>query len=180
MSLDKPLTNSVASSTEGCWRLLAIGLDPDRSAPDLYGLIHEGEHDIPLMTNGRLIFFVDPARAPALIQHYGGPRAADPMEVDKPSFWCDVAQALHFLSAGGIDTQASVVDAVNVLLDLVRASGAEIDERRRLVLYSIANYCTMSKDITKYLEEEGDYSSDELVNTVLWCVGAVVVMARVL
>jgi len=83
------------------------------------------------------------------------------------------------LSAGGIDTQASVVDAINVLLDLVKASGAEIEERRRRALYAIADYCTMSKDLTKYFEEEGDYSSDELVDVVLWCVGAVVVMARI-
>lgn len=179
MSFDKPSTTPVPSSAESGWRLLAIGLDPDRSTPDLYGVIYEAERDVPLMANGRILFFKDPVRAPALIQQYGGARAGDPMNVEQPTFWCDVAQALHFLSAGGIDTQASVVDAVNVLLDLVRASGAEIDESRRLVLYSIADYCTTSKDLTKYLEEEGDYSSDELVNTVLWCVGAVVAMARV-
>ena len=102
------------------------------------------------------------------------------MDIAKPSFWCDVAQALHFLSAGGIDTTASVVSAVNVLLDLVKASGAELDDRRRKALYAIADYCTTSKDLTKYLEEVGDYSSDELVDAVLWCVGAVVVMARIL
>jgi hypothetical protein len=180
MPLDKPSTAPVASAATKCWRLLAVGLDPDRSTPDFYGLMHEGECDVPLTADGRIVFFVDPARALALIQQHGGALAADPADVAKPTLWCDIAQALHFLSAGGIDTQASVVDAVNVLLDLVKASGAEIDERRRLVLHSIANYCTMSKDITKYLEEEGDYSSDELVNTVLWCVGAVVVMSRML
>lgn len=98
----------------------------------------------------------------------------------KPSFWCDVAQALHFLSAGGMDTTASVVDAVNVLLDLVTATGTEIEERRRKALYAIVDYCTTSTDLTRYFEEVGDYSSDELVDAVLWCIGAVVVMARIL
>ena len=97
---------------------------------------------------------------------------AIPIDVAKPSFWCDVAQALHFLEAGGIDTTASVVNAVNVLLDLVRATGIEIEDRRRKALYSIADYCTISKDLTRYLEEVGDYSSVELVDAVLWCVGA--------
>jgi hypothetical protein len=179
MSFDKPSIAPVASSTQNGWRLLAVGIDPDRSVPDLYGAVYEAERDVPLTANGRIIFFTDSARAPALIRQYGGTRANDPMDVERPTFWCDIAQALHFLSAGGIDTQASVVDAVNVLLDLVRASGAELDERRRLVLYSIADYCTTSKDITKYLEEEGDYSSDELVDAVLWCIGAVVAMARI-
>lgn len=172
-------TSSAAHSTDNRWRLLAIGLDPDKSTPDLYGVMHEGDKDVPLMVGGRIAFFTEPGRATALIQQYGGSWTGDPIDVEKPSLWCDVAQALHFLSAGGIDTQASVVDAVNVLLDLVRASGAEIDDRRRRALHSIADYCTMSKDITKYLEEEGDYSSDELVDAVIWCVGAVVVMARI-
>ena len=61
----------------------------------------------------------------------------------------------------------------------MKASGIPLDDRRRSALYSIADYCTMSKDITKYLEEDGEYSSQELVDAVLWCVGVVVVKARV-
>jgi hypothetical protein len=167
-------------ATETYWRLLAVGLDPDKTEPDLYGLIYEGETDVPLMADGRIVFFTDPKRAQELIQQYGAPLVADKIDVAKPFFWCDVAQALYFLSAGGTDTDASVLRAVNVLLDLVKASGAKLADRRRCALYAIADYCTFNKDITKYLEEEGDYSSRELVDAVLWCVGAVVMKARIL
>lgn len=167
-------------ATETYWRLLAIGLDPDRTTPDLYGLIYEGETDVPLMVDDRIVFFTDPKRAPELIQQYGTSLVADKIDVAKPFFWCDIAQALYFLSEGGIDTEASVVNAVNALLDLVKASGIVMDDRHRKALYSIANYCTMSKDLTKYLEEEGDYSSNGLVDAVLWCVGAVAVKARII
>jgi hypothetical protein len=102
------------------------------------------------------------------------------MDVSKPTLWCDIAQALHHLSAGGIDTSASVVDAVNVLLDLVKACDTKMVDSRRRALYAIADYTTKSKDLTKYLEEDGDHSSRELVDAVLWCVGAVVVKARIL
>jgi hypothetical protein len=179
MSLGKSPSVRRDPATETCWRLLAIGLDPDETTPDLYGLIYEGENDVPLMVDGRIVFFTDPTRARELVRKYGAPLVADKTDVAKPLFWCDVAQALHFLSAGGTDTDASVLRAVNVLLDLVKASGAEIEDRRRRALYAIADYCTFSKDLTKYLEEEGDYSSDELVDAVLWCVGAVVVKARI-
>jgi len=173
-------TDTPTASIEPCWRLLAIGLDPDKTAPDLYGAIHEGENDAPLMADGRIVFFTDPGRAPELIRTYGGSWIHDTMEVTKPTLWCDVAQALHHLSAGGIDTSASVVDAVNVLLDLVKASGTKMVDSRRRALHAIADYCTTSKDLTKYLEEVGDHSSRELVDAVLWCVGAVVVKARIL
>jgi hypothetical protein len=51
-----------------------------------------------------------------------------------------------------------------------------VDDRRR-ALHAIADYCTVNKDITRYLEEEGDSSSRELVDAVLWCVGAVAAKA---
>jgi hypothetical protein len=69
---------------------------------------------------------------------------------------------------------------VNVLLDLVKAAGIKLEDRRRQALFAIADYCTFNKDLTKYLEEEGDYSSRELVDAVLWCVGAVVVKSKIL
>ena len=161
------------------WRLLAIGLDPDNTQPELYGLIYENETDVPLMVDGRIVFFTDPARTPELIRQHGAALIADEVDVAKPAIWCDVAQALYFLSSGGMDTEDSVLEAVNVLLDLVKASGARLEERRKRALYAIADYCTFNKDLTKYLEEEGDYSSAELVDAVLWCVGAVVVKARI-
>lgn len=169
-----------APSTAACWRLLALSLDPDKTAPDLYGLMHEGETDAPLMVDERIVLFADPGRATELIQLYGGPRCHDAMDVAEPTRWCDVAQTLHHLSAGGIDTSASVVDAVNVLLDLVKASGAVMIESRRQALRAIADYCTTSKDLAKYLEEVGAYSSRELVDAVLWCIGAVAAKARLL
>ena len=179
MSSEEPSKQLRDPATVTYWRLLAIGLDPDKTVPDLYGLIYEGETDVPLMVNGRIVFFTDPARAYELIQQHGAALVADEIDVEKPFFWCDIAQALYYLSSGGIDTGASVLGAVNALLDLVKASGATMDDRRRRALYAIADYCTFSKDLTKYLEEEGDYSSDELVDAVLWCVGAVVVKARI-
>lgn len=180
MTSDNQTTKPRDPATETYWRLLAVGLDPDRSTPELYGLIYEGEADVPLMVDDRIVFFTDPSRAHDLIRDYGGALVADHLDIEKPFFWCDLAQALHFLSAGGIDEGASVLDAVNVLLDLVKATRIKMDERRRQALHSIADYCTFSKDLTKYLEEDGDYSSRELVDAVLWCVGSVVTKARIL
>lgn len=180
MSFEKKSITSRDPSSETYWRLLAIGLDPDQTVPELYGLIYEGETDVPLMVDGRIALFRDPARAPELIRQYGAPLVADKIDVTQPFFWCDVAEALHSLSAGGIDTTASVLGAVNVLLDLVRASGITMVDSRRRALHSIADYCTTSNDLTKYLEEVGEHSSRELVDAVIWCVGAVVMRARII
>ena len=67
---------------------------------------------------------------------------------------------------------------MNALLTLVAATGLKMVDSRRRALHDIANYCTTSKDLTKYLEEVGDHSSRELIDAVLWCVGAVTVKSR--
>src|SRR5262245_44254922 len=117
MSLKESSNQRRDPATQTFWRLLAVGLDPDKTIPDLYGLIHESDTDVPLMHDGRIVLFTDPKRARELIEQYGPPLVADKIDVEQPFFWCDVAQALHFLSAGGIDTNASVLGAVNALLD---------------------------------------------------------------
>jgi hypothetical protein len=165
--------------TETYWRLLAIGLDPDKATPDLYTLVFVGEHDVPLMADSKIVFFTDPQKGAALLAAHGAAHVADHVDIEKPTMWCDVAQALHYLDAGGIDADSSVLNAVNALLDLVRATGIAFTERRKKALYAIADYCTFRQDLTAYLEVEGDYSSRELVDAVLWCVGAIVVKSTV-
>lgn len=86
MSSDKSSKGPRDPATETYWRLVAIGLDPDQSTPDLYGLIYEGETDVPLMVDGRIVFFTDPTRALELIQQHGATLVADKIDVAKPFF----------------------------------------------------------------------------------------------
>lgn len=165
---------------EKIWRLLAISLDPDKSDPELYGLILEGVDDQPLLLNERILLFRDASRAEEILRTHGAHLEANRVDVAKPFFWCDVAQTLYLLQAGGIDNDACVLGAVNVLLDLVKFTGLQVALETKAALHSIANYCTMNKDISKYIEEEGDYPSETLTDAILWCVGAVTVKSTVI
>ena len=114
------------------WRLLAVALDPGRETPELYGLIREGQSDVPLMVDGRILLFAERGRADELLRRHGRLVGDEVVDVERPFFVCDVAQALHLLSVGGLDSDSAVLSAVNVLLDLVVATGVPFDERRWL------------------------------------------------
>lgn len=157
------------------WRLFGIALDPEQGTPCLYGVLREAAIDTPLLVEGRLALFVDPQHAVHVLRRYADVGAEDRIDVDEVFVICDVAQALYLLSAGGSDSEAALLNAVNVLLDLVAATGISMDARRRDALGDIADFCTTRSDVSTYLEEEGRYSSQELVDAVLWCVGAIVV-----
>lgn len=132
-----------------------------------------------LTSNGRILLFTDLTRASAVLDRYAGELRSEPRDVTKPFFWCDVAQTLHLLESGGVDDGACVLGAVNALLDLVAASGISMPPAHRAALHSIADYCTLHRDLTKYLEEEGDFSSQALIGAVLWSVGAVTVRSTI-
>lgn len=161
------------------WRVIAFSLDPDHHEPQLYCLIREGQVDVPLMANGRIVLFAKMEHAAELLRRYGQAASDEVLDIERPFLFCDVAQTLHLLSMGGFDAESAVLNTVNVLLDLVVATGVPFDERRRVALGSVADYCTMNRDVTRYLEEEGDYSSRELLDAVLWCVGVVASMSMV-
>lgn len=173
------MDNEKPISEQTFWRLLAIGLDPDRSDPELYGLIYENAKDVPLMKEGRIVLFTDPGRARQLLHEFDVAGDADHIDVDRPFFRCDIAQTLYLLNAGGIDERAAILNAVNALLDLVRATGIEMPREHGPALRSIADYCTFNRDITKYLEEEGDFAGGDIIDAVLWCVGAIAVKSTV-
>lgn len=167
------------SSQTPIWRLLAISVDPELSEPQLYGLILEGEKDRVLMTNERIVLFRDAKRASSVLHNYARQRRNELCDLEKPFFWCDIAQTLYLLHSGGTDDDATVLGAINALLDLTAAAGLAMPKPHRAALRSIADYCTFNKDLTKYLEEEGDFSSEALTSAVLWCVGAVTVRSTV-
>ena len=164
---------------ESVWCLLAIGIDPDRSNPELYSLILHGEHDTPLLDGDRIVCFTDPGCASDLIRQYGGGSEADRIDVSVPLYWCDIASTLHLLESPGYDESASVLDTVNVLLELVKATGLTISCEHRAALHALADYCTLNKDLMPYFEEESDYSRRQCIDAVLWSVGAVVAKARI-
>lgn len=161
------------------WRLIGFLLDPNRDEPQLYCLMREGQVDVPLMASGRIVLFAEMGRAAELLHRYGRVADGEVPDIERPFLFCDVAQTLHRLSMGGIDDESAILNTVNLLLDLVVATGVPFDERRRTALGSIADYCTTNRDVTRYLEEEGDYSSRELLDAVLWCVGVVASMSMV-
>lgn len=166
-------------ASESIWRLLAISFDPDKADPDLYGLVLEGEKDKPLMLKDRLLFFRDPKRASEIAKTFGSHLPADRVEVNQPFFWCDIAQTLHLLQAGGTDDEACVLGAVNALLDLVDAIGLNMPSDLRASLRSIADYCTFEKNLTRYFEEVGDYPASTIINAILWCIGAITVKSTI-
>ena len=156
------------------WRLAGFRLDGDKDYPEFYCLVLEADKDAPLMVNGRIALFLDRERAEEIILHYGAGLQYDWADVDNVFYRCDIASALHVLSVGAYDDTRVIIEVVNLLLDLIRCVTVPTPVRFKEVLYRAADHFTFSKDVCGFFAAQGG-DRDEVINAVLWCVGAIAV-----
>ncbi|MFM9263953.1 hypothetical protein [Tychonema sp. BBK16] len=159
--------------------LCGFRIDPETEAPNLYTLIAYGEQEPPLVAGGQLVFFSRPELAINALQlcdidvtTLGMP----PTEIDAI---CDIAETLYLLDAEDIDESDTIVNCLNTLFDLVKAILMPMPTEYKRVLYAFADHLTFEQEFASFLNEE-DIQRSEIVNAILWCVGAITAKSRLL
>lgn len=160
-------------------RLLGFRIDPDTEVPNLYTLIVYGEEEPPLVAGGQLVFFTRPQLAiDALklcdidVRELGRP----PTQIDAI---CDIAETLYLLDAEDIDESGIMLNCLNALLNLVKVTLTPMPTKYKRVLYAFADHLNIDEEFASFLAEE-DIQRSEMVNAILWCVGAITAKSRLL
>lgn len=159
--------------------LFGFRIDPDTEIPNLYTLIVYGEQEPPLVAGGQLVFFTRPELALNALQlcdidvsELGRP----PTQIDAI---CDIAETLYLLDAEDIDESGIMLNCLNALLNLVKATLTPMPTEYKRVLYAFADHLNIEEEFASFLAEE-DIQRSEIVNAILWCVGAITVKSRLL
>jgi hypothetical protein len=153
--------------------VVGFRLDPNSEGPQFYTLIAlEGESERPLVVNGRVVFFVDLAKANRAAARGDGEfkRLGPPKE--EIEMMCDVAQALHVANSQSADEDGLLMDAIACLDDLVRATQLNVPAEYMAVLSAIAGRLTETPEFGAWLTEQG-IDRERIEDALLWCVGAV-------
>lgn len=158
------------------WRLVSVRLSAESSAPECYFLLHEAEHDTPLMNEGRIIFVTHPTQSMSLIQAFGSQLSADEFDVDQPLFCCDIANALYVLTSLEEDDNGTVVDTLNLLLDLTKDSPVPMPLEYKTIISDLADHFTFSCNSASFFAEE-TRKPEIAINAILWCIGSVMTVA---
>jgi hypothetical protein len=158
--------------------LVAFRVDGQHDGPQFYTLLAVGgDNERPLTAEGRLLFFTHlelATKALALdsdLAKLGTP----PTEVET---FCDVAEALHLINSQNVDLDGVVLDCLLVFDDLVRATKLHMPDRYQGMLTELAARLTervLLRDIFT-----SDSLRDHVEDALLWCVGAIVVKARMI
>ncbi|MEG3848752.1 hypothetical protein QT971_15410 [Microcoleus sp. herbarium19] len=160
-------------------RLFGFRIDPDTEIPNLYTLIVCGEQEPPLVSGGQLVFFTRPELAINALQLCD----IDVSELGKPpakiDAICDIAETLYLLDAEDIDESGIILNCLNSLLNLVKATLTPMPAEYKRVLYAFADHLNIEGEFASFLDEE-DIQRSEMVNAILWSVGAITVKAKLL
>jgi hypothetical protein len=160
--------------------LVGVRLHPDTDGPQLCTVLlmnedARGGKDRPLTdADGYILLFADPARASHAIALGDAAfrKHAVPAEIAAA---CDLAAAVWAVAEGSDSGETG--DAVNLLLDLVEATGFPIPGEYRRDLFAITDHLAFSTDIHGFFAA-GEYSRTELMHAITWCIGAVTIKSR--
>ncbi|NJK77450.1 MAG: hypothetical protein HC849_15615 [Oscillatoriales cyanobacterium RU_3_3] len=159
--------------------LFGFRIDPGTEEPNLYTLIAYGERELPLVVGGQLVFFTRPELAINALQLCGidvSELGTPPSEIDAI---CDVAETLYLLDAEDVDESDTILDCLNALFDLVKATSIPMPTEYKRVLYAFADYLNFEQEFAGFFAEE-DIQRSEIVNAILWCVGAISAKSKLL
>jgi hypothetical protein len=174
---DFPILNAKSSEELS---LVGFRIDPVAEGPQFYTLFAlGGDNERPITTVGdRVVFFSRPdlaAQALAIgdptMQELGAP----PAELE---MLCDVAQAMYLVNSEDADPERIILDCLEVLDDLVRATRLSMPPQFQGALSDLLDHLTRTPVYGEYLREHG--SRERVEDAFLWCIGAVTLKAKMI
>lgn len=160
--------------------LVGFRIDPNAEGPQFYSVFaFGGENERPITTVGdRVVFFTSPQLAGKAME-IGDPTmsaiGAAPEELD---MLCDIAHALYLVNSESADPERVILDCLEVIDDLVRATRLNMPQHYQEALSSLMEHLVRTPTYGEFIREHG--GSERFEDALLWCVGAVTMKAKML
>lgn len=162
-------------------------LDPDLEEPQLYTLyfLDDGrdkplvEDDRPIVHDGKIVFFTTPELAQTAFKLAEPELAYLNPNFEEVALVCNIAVILYMIHYEDIDNYATIIDSLNLIFDLVKATKIHMPEGYKKALYKFADHLTVEREYASF------FSANNIARTLigeatLWCVGAIVCKSIIL
>ena len=158
--------------------LVGFRIDPNVEGPQFYSVFaFGGENERPLTTVGDRVVFFPRAELAAQAMEIGDPTMSAlgdaPVELD---FLCDVAQTLYLVNSESADPDRVILDCLEVVDDLVRATRLNMPTAYQEALGALMAHLVRTPTYGEFIREHG--GSERFEDALLWCVGAVTMKAK--
>lgn len=157
--------------------LVGFKLDPDRENCDFFTVVFCGDIDQPLTIDDYIIFFNDISILSKTLE-FVAPEILQDLDISDFAI-IDIAEMLYLIEREKIDNSAIILNGLNMIFDLVKASRLKMPDECKRILYRFADYCTFNQEISVFFENE-NISRKQIINNILWCIGAIVSKSKIL
>ena len=164
------LNFSIPSDYDDIW-LIGLRIDPDKETSDFFTLIFSGDSDIPLTIDNYIVFFNEIDFLSATIEKMF-PEIHKKIDISEV-YIVDIAQIFYLINLEAIDNSNTILDGLNIIIDLVKASRLTMPDRYKKILFMVADYFTFNKEVSN-LFIESNIGKAEVINIILWCIGAII------
>lgn len=163
--------------------LCGFVLAPSSDEPDLFVILLEDRNSgWPVLSQGRIVLFTRLELARRALSMDDDPllrRARLPHPKLDQTYVFDLGEVIAVLHTAEADMNALIVNFLNLLLDLVNASGVPMPVGYRRALHHLANEMTFSRDLATFFAMRG-HSRATTINAIYWSLGAVLSRAILL
>jgi hypothetical protein len=160
--------------------LAGFRIDPNAEGPQFYTLFAMGgENERPITTVGdRVVFFTRPELAAKALE-IGDPSMSElGAPPERLGVLCDVAQTMYLVNSESVDPDHTILDCLEVLDDLVRATRLNMPPPYQEALTNLMEHLLKTHTYGEFLREHG--GRERLEDALLWCVGAVTMKAKMI
>ena len=175
---DFPILNQTPAAED--LYLVGFRLDPDAEGPQFYTLFaFGGDNDRPITTVGdRVVFFARPELSQKALE-IGDPSMQALGEIPEDlDMLCDIAQTMYLVNAESEDPDKIIVDCLDVIDDLVRATRLNMPPLYQEALQNLMEHLQRTHLYGEFLRDEG--SRERLEDALLWCIGAITMKSTLL
>ncbi|MES2109354.1 MAG: hypothetical protein V4577_11425 [Bacteroidota bacterium] len=144
--------------------------DQSETAIKLYVIFLTGETDKPILSKDKICFYSRNAILTKLAS-LGFSVLSDKLD-DEIALSYDVSKVMDLILFRSIDNEASLINAINTLLDMIKAINMNLSEEYRTILYLFADHLTFNRRYGKFLKEN-KISSDVLKDIFYWINGLI-------
>jgi hypothetical protein len=138
---------------------------------NVYSIFITGDHDKPLIKDNKVCFFTKD-KAIEKIHKMGLSILPNdfPEEID---LTYDIDKVLALLTLSSIDKDATLINSINFLLDIINALSIKLPDEYKNALYAFADHLTFNRRFGSFLKQS-KISRESIINTIYWINGAII------
>ncbi|MBE9114757.1 hypothetical protein IQ249_02490 [Lusitaniella coriacea LEGE 07157] len=159
--------------------LIGFRINPENEEPEAYTILLFGETNRPILINDYIVFFSKPEFArfavessePSLMEYLSVPKDVELV--------VDIAQTLYLINSEDIDLDSTILDFLNIFVDLIQPFDSSMPKSYKTQLSALAAHLTFEREFASFLLQE-NIERSLITNAVLWLIGKIIAKSQLL